>query len=247
MRGGKLRLNREVAAQEIARAQHRLAAQQQRVLTDVRMAFFHVLIAQAEERSLPELDKFRRQSLEQLNNLFTQGEISYQQHYQLSIEVSHAQNIFVRAENRRAAAWETLASLIGQPHLPLQELDGDPATMPRWQSHHDVMVRMLTTSPEIAAAMANIERARWAAERARVERTPNVTVQGLVNWRNNGIGGRPDGAITVGVPIPLWDRNQGRVIEASQEAVAAERAPAAIGAELAKPPGAGLRALLQRL
>jgi cobalt-zinc-cadmium efflux system outer membrane protein len=115
VRGGKLRLNREVAAQEVARAQHRLAAQQQRVLTDVRMAFFHVLIAQAEERSLPEFDKFRRQSLEQLNDLYTQGEISYQQRYQLSVEIAHAQNIFVRARNRRAAAWEALASLIGQP------------------------------------------------------------------------------------------------------------------------------------
>jgi cobalt-zinc-cadmium efflux system outer membrane protein len=224
VRGGKLRLNRQVAAQEWARLEQQLAAQQQRVLTDVRRAYFHVLIAQEEEKSLPQLDKFRRQSLQQLDNLFNQGEISYQQRYQLSIEIANAQNLFVRARNRRAAAWESLAAVIGQPHLPLQELQGNPDSLPTWQSHHDVMQRLLTTSPEVAAAMASIERARWAAERARVESVPNVTVQGLYNWRDNGIGGDPDGAVTVGVPIPIWNRNQGRIIEAAQEAAAAERA-----------------------
>jgi outer membrane protein, heavy metal efflux system len=84
--------------------------------------------------------------------------------------------------------------------------------------------RLLSASPEIAAAMTEIERSRWALERAYVEKTPNVTVQGLVNWRDNGIGGRSDGAITVGVPLPLWNRNQGGVIQAQGQVAAAERA-----------------------
>jgi cobalt-zinc-cadmium efflux system outer membrane protein len=49
-------------------------------------------------------------------------------------------------------------------------------------------------------------------------------VQGLVNWRDEGIGGKPDGSISVGVPLPLWNRNQGAVIQADQQVVAAQRA-----------------------
>ena len=83
---------------------------------------------------------------------------------------------------------------------------------------------MLTSSPEIAAAKANIELARWAVERAFAERTPNLTVQGLVNWRDNGIGGRSDGAVVASIPLPLWNRNQGGIIQAQGEVAAAERA-----------------------
>src|SRR5262245_3707417 len=44
--GGKLRWNRAVAEQEILRAEQQLFAQQQRVLTDVRVAFYEALLAQ---------------------------------------------------------------------------------------------------------------------------------------------------------------------------------------------------------
>jgi outer membrane protein, heavy metal efflux system len=50
-----------------------------------------------------------------------------------------------------------------------------------------------------------------------------VTVQGLVNWRDNGAGGRSDGQIMVGLPIPAWNRNQGGITQAYNEVVAAER------------------------
>ena len=72
--------------------------------------------------------------------------------------------------------------------------------------------------------MAEIERARWAVQRACIEKKPNVTVQGLVNWRDNGIGGDSDGSITVGVPLPLWNRNQGGIQQAQSQVAAAERA-----------------------
>ena len=56
VRGGKLKLNRQVAAQEWARAERELAAQQQqRVLTDVRIAFYNMLIAQSQEDLYKEL------------------------------------------------------------------------------------------------------------------------------------------------------------------------------------------------
>lgn len=43
VRGGKLRVNREIAAREISRANQELTAQRQRVSTDVRILFFQAL------------------------------------------------------------------------------------------------------------------------------------------------------------------------------------------------------------
>jgi cobalt-zinc-cadmium efflux system outer membrane protein len=63
-----------------------------------------------------------------------------------------------------------------------------------------------------------------ALERARVEPVANVNVQGLVNWQDNGIGGKPDGGVAVSVPIRLFNRNQGGIARAENELVAARQA-----------------------
>jgi cobalt-zinc-cadmium efflux system outer membrane protein len=224
VRGGKLTLNRNVAAQEVARAEHQLAAQQQRVLTDVRVAFYHVLIAQRQEILTAELRNVAAEGVKTAETLQRGKEVGKVDVVQAQLELENVEILVENARNRSRAAWQTLASVVGNPQLPPQPLTGeiDEDRPPLdWQTS---VQRLLTSSPEVAAAYAEIERARWAAERARVEKTPNVTVQGLVNWRDNGIGGGSDGALTVGVPVPLWNRNQGGIVRAAQEAAAAERA-----------------------
>ncbi len=224
VRGNKLGLNREIAAQEIFRAEHQLAAQQQRVLTDVRVTYFNVLIAQRQEALAFELRRIASEGQKTAEALLKNQQAGKIDTLQAEIEFENAEILVVNSRNRRAASWDTLAAVVGQPQLPLQmlagEVEGDTPILRR----DEVLQRLLTASPEIAVAMANIERARWAAERARVEKTPNVTVQGLMNVRDNGIGGRPDGAVMVGVPLPLWNRNQGALYQAQHEAAAAERA-----------------------
>lgn len=79
-------------------------------------------------------------------------------------------------------------------------------------------------SPEISATAMEVERARLTLERARVEPVSNVNFQGLVNWQDNGIGGKPDGGIAVSVPVPLFNRNQGGIARAQHELIAARQA-----------------------
>lgn len=224
VRGGKLRLNREVAAQEVSRAEQQLAAQRQRVLTDVRIAFYAILIAERQERLTADLLKIATQNLDTAETLLKGREVGRVDVVQAQLEYEFASILVQNARNRSAAAWQSLATVSGQPRLSPTPLEGNPEEDRVALSYQEAISRILATSPEIAAAVANMERARWAAQRARVEAVPNVTVQGLVNWRDEGIGGDPDGAITVGVPLPAWNRNQGGIQQAQSEAVAAERA-----------------------
>ena len=224
VRGGKLGLNREVAAQEIFKAEHQLAAQQQRVLTDVRIAFFSVLLAQRQQKLSSELLDLSKQSLTTAEALLKGKEVGRGDLVQAQIEVGNAEILAQNAGNRYRAAWQSLAAVVGNPTLAPQPLEGnveDGHTPHDWDSS---LQQLLSTSPEIATAMAEIERARWALQRASVEKVPNLFVNGLVNVRDNGIGGRSDGALQVGVPLPLWNRNQGGVVQAQGEVAAAERA-----------------------
>ncbi len=47
-------------------------------------------------------------------------------------------------------------------------------------------------------------------------------MQGLVNWQDNGIGGKPDGGLQVAIPIPVRNRNQGAIHQALAELRSAE-------------------------
>ena len=46
----------------------------------------------------------------------------------------------------------------------------------------------------------------------------------MVNVIDNGIGGKTDANVTVGVPLPLWNKNQGGIVQAQGQVAAAERA-----------------------
>ena len=224
IRGNKLQLNRNVACQEVTRAEHQLNAQRQRVLTDVRQAFYQVLIAQRQEILTSDLNKIALEGVKAAEALQRGKEVGKVDVLQAQLELENVEIVVENARNRSRAAWQTMAAVVGNPQLAPSRIAGeidDVGTSLDWQSS---LQHLLSNSPEIAAALAEIERARWAAQRAQVEKVPNVTVQGLMNFRDNGIGGNPDAAVSVGIPVPLWNRNQGGVIRASQEAAAAERA-----------------------
>jgi len=224
VRGGKLGLNRQVAAQEWARAERDMATQQQRVVTDVRVAFFSVLVAQEQQQVSAELVRIATGSLNAAKALFEAKEVGEADVLQAEIEIENAHIFATNARNRHLAAWQNLSAVVGQPKLPVQRLAGDPAeALPQFR-FGDVLQRLLTSSPEIASSIANVERARWAVQRAQVEAVPNVTLTGTVNVIDNGIDGRTDGNLVIGVPLPLWNKNQGRIIQAQGEVTAAERA-----------------------
>jgi cobalt-zinc-cadmium efflux system outer membrane protein len=221
---GKLRLNRAVASREVARAEQELAAQRQRVLTDTRIAYYQVLLAQRRIDVTSQLVGIGSEGLKAADAIFQAQEGSRVDVLQAEVEVDNAEILRQNARNRHAAAWQSLTAAIGIPNLPPQPLAGDAFTPPRSFDARETLVRIQSSSPEVAAAVANIEGARLAVARARIEPRPNLSFQGLVNVIDNGIGGKPDGAVAVSVPLPVFNRNQGAVLRAQHELAAAQRA-----------------------
>jgi outer membrane protein, heavy metal efflux system len=224
VRGGKLALNRAVAGNERMRLEQELEAQRLRVLTDVRVAYFQVLLAQRQIDLTNSLTQIGQQSAKTVDALYRSQEVGKSDVLQAQLEIENSQILAENARNRYAAAWRSLSAVIGDPSLAPQPLVGDPLGEPKKIDFDEALGRLLALSPEMAAASMAISRARAAIERERVEPVPNVTVQGLVNWMDNGINGKPDGGVAVSVPIPVFNRNQGGVARAQAELVAASRA-----------------------
>jgi outer membrane protein, heavy metal efflux system len=221
--GHKLRLNRAIAEQQIARAEQNMFAQQQRVLTDVRVAFYESLLAQRGLQLAEQLLKIARDGRTTAERLFKAGETSEVDYLQGEIEVFNSENGLNAARARHFAAWQTLLAVMGVPHLPPAVLRGDLEAIPDALTWDETLARLLATSPEIGAAVANVDRARAAVARARREPVPNVKFQ-LGVMQDNGIGGKTDGIAQALLPLPILNRNQGAIRQAEAELMAAQHA-----------------------
>lgn len=221
--GGKRQLNRAEAEQRVAIAEQQLAAQQQRVLTDVRLVFYDALLAQQRLKLAQQLLEIAMQGQSAADRLQKAGETSRVDLIQSNLEVEAAEIEVNKAANQHTYVWMSLSAILGMPHMPPTALRGDLESAPTDFKWDETLARVLSTSPEIAAAMSEIERARWGLMRARRQVIPNVRFQGAV-MQDNGIGGKTDGIVQVLVPLPLLNRNQGGIAQAQAEVVAAERA-----------------------
>lgn len=224
VRGGKLALNRAVAGNERLRLEQELEAQRLRVLTDVRVAYFQVLLAQRQIELTNSLIQIGQEGAKTVDALYRSQEVGKADVLQAQLEVENSQILAENARNRHASAWRSLTAVVGSPMLTQQTLVGDPLVPPRHIEFDEALGGLLSLSPEMAAAAMAVSRARAAIDRERVEPVPNVTVQGLVNWLDNGANGKADGGVAVSVPIPVFNRNQGGVARAQAEFVAANRA-----------------------
>lgn len=222
VRREKRQLDRSVANQEIAQAEQRLAAQRQRVLTDVRIAYYRVLYAQQQITALRELSDIAQKAVVIAEQLLKAEEVAKTDLLQAEVEKQQAELQLATAEYTLQAAWSQLSAVVGQP-LPIQPLAGDFYAATEIFEFEQTLAWLTTQSPDVLAANARIYQARCYLQRQIVEPRPNVSVQGLYNFVDNGINGNPDAGLAVSVPLPLWNKNEGNISSARQELIAAEQ------------------------
>lgn len=219
--GGKLRLNRQAACQEVIRLQQELAAQQFRVLTDVQTSFYDVLVAQRTVDTTDRLVKIAEQGVQAAEALLKAKEASRADLLQARVEANTARILLENARNRHQGAWRRLAAVVAMPDMAPEQLAGnveDTGPPLRWE---DALSRVLSESPELAAAAAQVQAAQWVTQRARVEWVPNVGVQAIVQHDN--ASGDDIAGLQVALPLPLFNRNQGNIVAADARLVAAQR------------------------
>lgn len=223
VRKEKLQLNRSVAGHEVDRLQQQLASEQQRVLTDVHLAYVQTLRAQRQIDLTRELVEINKQALELSQKLFEADEVAKTDVLQAGLEVSTAEMLLREAYNRHSAAWHALEAICGQPALAVRPLAGDLYAVGELVEFETALAELRARSPEISVLVSNIEKARCQLRRQQVEPLPDVSVRGLLNWRDNGVDGDANAGLAVSIPLPVHDRNEGAIQEARYQLVAAQR------------------------
>ena len=100
--GHKLALNRQIAAWEVQRAQQELEAEHLRVLTDVRTAYYDVLIAQERRGLAANLVGISEQAVQSAELLFKGEEVSEADPLRARVEAERARIVWENAEGATA-------------------------------------------------------------------------------------------------------------------------------------------------
>ena len=218
---GKLRLGRAVAGYEIQQARHGLEAQRWRVLNDVRAGYYEVLLAQRMLELNRELVRIGQEGVDLTAKALEQGDVSRADLLQARIEAETAGLGLVEAQNRHRAAWQRLAAVLGQPEMEPQGLAGQlDEDLPEF-AWEDTLRELLARSPELAQARAGVERARSELALQYAERKPNFAVGAAAKYDTGSYFTVAD--VEMVVPLPLFNRNQGNIMEAQAGLIAAER------------------------
>lgn len=217
---GKLRLSRGVAAQEIKVAEAEFMAQRLRVLSDVRINFYEVMIAQRRVEISQELVGVSQRAADTAKAFLEREEGNRVDLLQARVEASSARILLENSQNDYFASWRRLAAVIGSSMMEPVPLTGDLETDLPELSFDEAMGQLRAGSPELVAVQSGVNRARVAVDRAFAARIPNVDLQGSVqhdNVTHNEIAN-----VQIGVPLPFWNRNQGGIRRARAELAGAQ-------------------------
>lgn len=200
IRGGKLRLGRAVIDQEIAIAERQLETQRRRVLTDVQLGYYDVLVAQRRLELLEQMVQISEASSKAADALFRAKEVSQADVLRARVERQTNEVALKVSRNQFAGAWSKLSAVLGTPDMPPRSLAGDLENADFDLSQRAVLERLFAESPELHAALFDIDRSRLAVARAHAEGVPNLEIEGIIQYDN--ATGSSNGNLQVSMPIP---------------------------------------------
>ncbi len=224
--GGKLGLNRKIFDQEFKQAETEAEEQKLRVVTNVRMSYAQALAAQQMLKLRQDLSKLANDAVETSHQLANVGQADAPDALESEVEAQQAQLAVTMAGQNQQRVWKALAAVVGNPRLPLMQLEGKLEDTPP-VNPDELVERIVNESPAVRIAELGVKRAEAALARAKREPIPDLQLRGgmeqngelLSNGRAVGLQSFAD----VGVRIPIFDRNQGNIATAKADAERAKR------------------------
>lgn len=213
---GKLRLSREKYMRRAHVAEHLAVAQQFRVCNDVRVHFYLTLAAQQKLQILRELLKTAEDSAVTAQEAYNMGQANRPAVRRTNVRLQQARLAVMDAENKYYEHFRALTSLVGV-QVTTGEVQGTLDTQHPTVSFDAALSRLLTDSPELAAARAKLSSDRVTVRRESVQWVPDVVLRGGTGY--NYDAKETTAMASVAIEVPLYDRNQGTIQQAQADYV----------------------------
>jgi len=213
--GGKrtARVNAAQRSRDVAQAQ--LAEARSRLRASVISAFFATVVAQERLKLAKDSVDLARRAADLVARRVTAGKSSPVDATRAQVDLANVRLEVAEAQGQLQAARETLASLWGESVPAFGELDGDTSAAPTRAATAELLLQV-DASPALVADRLDIERRKALVDVERSKASPDVVL--TVGAKRDNERGLTQAVVGVTIPLPLFDRNEGAVHEASRRA-----------------------------
>jgi cobalt-zinc-cadmium efflux system outer membrane protein len=212
---GKLTLNRNVLSHSVQAQLWEVDAQRYRVVTDVRLRFFDALAAQRRLELATDFELVLTEGVRVARIRKDAAEGSQPEVLLAQLQLTELRVLKQRAGFSFQAAWKELAAVIGNSQLQPTSLETPMQTVPEPRNWDAVYQDVVSRSPELKAANARVCRAAANVQRQETQPVPNLEVQAGVG--HDLATDQQFGRVQAGLPIPIFNKNQGNIAAADAE------------------------------
>ncbi len=231
--GGKLGLQKAAAEMDLHNAELALRRARSDLATQVRNAYFAVLVAKETVRVDRALAHFTDEVYRLQARLLAGGFAAPYEPAALRAQAYSARLAYKQAIQTYIYSWKQLVAAINVRQLPLTEVAGRVDSAIPYYDYDAILAYVLRNHSDVLTAANGIDKARYNLKLAQVTPLPDLDVNMAVLHDYSLAPKQTTPTLTLGVPLPIWDRNEGAIIAAESALVRAEEEPHRVEQNLA--------------
>jgi cobalt-zinc-cadmium efflux system outer membrane protein len=212
IRGGKRQLDMAAANEGVRASEWDLVRRRYDIITAVRQDFYSALSAQQRAAILETILTLAKRSEKTSQDLYKAEQVSETDLLLLKVERQRAEASLQSVQMLLKGRLKQLAATMGLPQVRIEKVTGDLAVQIPEFDDATVLTQVVDNSPFVQIANIDVTRAMLLLQRAEVEPKPNVTIQGGYQFTQSAP--HDQGLVGVYVDIPIWNRNQGKILAA---------------------------------
>jgi cobalt-zinc-cadmium efflux system outer membrane protein len=222
---GKLKLQQAAAEMDLKNAELAFKRARSDLSTQVRNAYFAVLVARETVRVNLALARFTDEVYLIQTELLENGFAATYEPAALRAQSYTTRLALAQAIQTYIYSWKQLVAVIGLHQLPLSEVAGRIDRAIPMYDYDQVLAHVLRNHTDVLTTGNTVDKARYNLKAAQVTPIPNVefNIQVLKEYALPPKQILP--SVSVGVPLPVWDKNKGAIYAAEAALMAATEEP----------------------
>lgn len=209
--GGKRAARTKAAEKSREQAQAQLAELQATVRANVAAAYFDVLTAQERLVLARDSAALAKSSTDTVSKRVAAGKVSPVEESKARVAEAGVRVELAQAASEQRNALSRLFALLGRIDAPYTVLEGKAENLPSVPSLVDLQP-LIASSPGVVLARIEVDRRKALTDLEQSKRVPDVTVS--VGMQRSNETQRNVLLFGVSLPLPVFDRNQGNLLEA---------------------------------
>ncbi|MCP2597360.1 TolC family protein, partial [Candidatus Aminicenantes bacterium AC-335-G13] len=210
--GGKIALRTKVAQIEKEIVALKYEEKFREVIAEIKKAFYGVLATQQKVEVARRTVEIAQSLFDSIKKRFDAGVAPQTELIKARIELERAKVKLFNAKAKFSIAEKRLKTIIGLPKLKIKEYRGRLRDSFPKLLKEDLVKIVLKTHPGLLAQKKEKELAQLKLKLAKVQRIPDIEFR--VGYGKDTLVKEDIAEFSIGIPIPIFNLNQGKIIEA---------------------------------